>query len=592
MALGTLGGQPPGQPFNKGGGPNTPAMGGNLFEVKTLKEYESSFTKLNKKLSEVSTTSKKAGKDMQGLIVRLGVLATVANKVSGALNKVGNSIFSLAKEMVKMGLAAEEAEAKFQAVFGRGGMREASLAAKILADRYGLANSTARELIATTGDLASALGLSGKRAAGLAAMTSDLGAKLAEHNNVAGGAAEATMRLTKAMLGETENVKSLGIKIGLNDKKTKELTKTLMREKNMTFEVARALAILTIAQEQSKNAIQFSTKATERATYWMRAFNEQVKAAKEAVGKDIIETLGLAEVMKLLTDGLKVIVGLWKSFDKGTKQVIIGITLLIGFLALVLAAVLALFAGVVALIIAIIALGPAAAPVAIALAIIIGFVLLMVAAVLTLAEALGEGETMMERITDGLKKMLLGVVQVLVFIMNIPHNLGVIQTRIGAYLNAIIVMFEEFGKNAVTILGNIPDAIKAAMTGGLDEGKKALMSGVKDMEKITDEMGRELEAIGGSEAPQFRFGMKKTLGDLWKLGEGWLGGGKGGSGISMELPQATMMGSVEAHKVLAAAGREDLAAKNAKANEDTAKNTNEIAKSGIPIKGLAITNFA
>jgi len=156
--------------------------------------------------------------------------------------------------MIKKASDAQEITAKFGTVF-QDVFPRASKAAKDLANNYGLSTVAAKDMIGATGDLLTGLGMQSDVALTLSEKTQQLAVDLASFTNFSGGASGASEALTKAMLGERESVKSLGIVI------TEEMVKEqLLKEgkDKLTGQArlqAKAEATLTIAVSQSKNAI-------------------------------------------------------------------------------------------------------------------------------------------------------------------------------------------------------------------------------------------------------------------------------------------------------------------------------------------------
>lgn len=156
--------------------------------------------------------------------------------------------------MIKLASDAEETSAKFNTVFSSINA-DAQKSAKVLTDSFGLSKKASEELLGNTGDLLTGFGFTQSAALDLSTEVNKLAVDLASFTNFSGGAEGASAALTKALLGERESVKSLGISILEADVNAKMLVNT---QKGLTFESerqAKAFATLQLAQEQSKNAI-------------------------------------------------------------------------------------------------------------------------------------------------------------------------------------------------------------------------------------------------------------------------------------------------------------------------------------------------
>ena len=163
-------------------------------------------------------------------------------------------ILGIGAAAVKAASDAEETSAKFETVF-RDVSKAAQESADILRNAYGLSSNASKQLLSDTGDLLTGFGFSQKSALDLSTEVNKLAVDLASFTNYSGGAEGASQALTKALLGERESVKSLGISILESDVKARVL---LNSQQGLTFETerqAKAYATLQIAQEQSKNAI-------------------------------------------------------------------------------------------------------------------------------------------------------------------------------------------------------------------------------------------------------------------------------------------------------------------------------------------------
>ena len=179
--------------------------------------------------------------------LRLGYIA-VAGILTGVIARGFIKLISLASD-------AEETAQKFGVVF-RTNLEGANRAVKDLNTSYGLSNLEAKKLLSSTGDLLSGFGFTAEQTLDLSTKVQKLGADLASFTNLEGGAKQASEALTKALLGERESVKTLGIAILESDVKAKvKALEVAGKFTNETERQKKAIATLEIALSQSANAI-------------------------------------------------------------------------------------------------------------------------------------------------------------------------------------------------------------------------------------------------------------------------------------------------------------------------------------------------
>jgi hypothetical protein len=256
-----------------------------------------SFAKRNeKRLKQFGQNAQRIGQSMS-LAVTLPILA-----IGGASVKAASDF--------------EETESKFQTIF-KNIRTEADKTAKSLSESYGLSNKESLELLGNTGDLLTGFGFTQKAALDLSRDVNQLAVDLASFTNFSGGAKGASQALTKALLGERESVKSLGISILEADVKAKVLENT---QKGLTFESnrqAKAFATLQIAQEQSKNAIGDYARTSGSFANQTRLLQARISDLAVEFGKIL-----LPYAQKLLSIVQK-IVKWFTSLDDTTKKIIV-----------------------------------------------------------------------------------------------------------------------------------------------------------------------------------------------------------------------------------------------------------------------------
>lgn len=220
--------------------------------------------------------------------------------------------------MLKAASDAEETGAKFGTVF-RDISGQAETAAENLDKNFGLSSRAAKSLLADTGDLLTGFGFSQESALDLSNQVQQLAVDLASFTNFSGGAQGASAALTKALLGETESAKSLGIVIrqDLIDAKVQQL-RTEGKITNESEQQAKAIAALAIAQEQSKNAIGDFARTGGSFANTLR----DVKGEFEDLAIDFGQIL-LPLATSLLNDFVKPGIKFFRDLSKEMKTVIL-----------------------------------------------------------------------------------------------------------------------------------------------------------------------------------------------------------------------------------------------------------------------------
>lgn len=219
-----------------------------LLTTWTFNIDNKSLNRMDRKIGDLRNNAKAFGANMKSVtdgMVSQGLRLTAF---------VTLPIVGIGAAMTKAASDAEETLAKFDTVFQEVG-DEANKTALSLSRDFGLSSKAAKQLLGDTGDLLTGFGFTGDMALDLSKNVNELAVDLASFTNFAGGAEGASAALTKALLGERESVKSLGISILEEDVKAKiaslEATGELTNETNRQ---KKAIATLAIAVEQSKNA--------------------------------------------------------------------------------------------------------------------------------------------------------------------------------------------------------------------------------------------------------------------------------------------------------------------------------------------------
>lgn len=284
-----------------------------------------------RELSLLVTLQDKASQQLKGLEGNIQKMQPTFQKMAmfgtAAFAGVSAGIY----KATQSASSAQEIFNRFDVVFGDVS-DSAEQVAQDLRNNFGLAESSAKDLLSSTGDMLTGFGMSGEAALDLAEKTNKLAVDLASFTNIEGGAERASKALTKALLGERESVKELGIAILEEDVKAKvEAMKATGQFTDETERQMRALATLEIAVEQSKNAIGDFARTEESLANQQRVLEERTKEMVETLGQVFIPVL--ADVIEAIAPVVKGISEWIKENPELTKVIVLGTIALSGLVA-------------------------------------------------------------------------------------------------------------------------------------------------------------------------------------------------------------------------------------------------------------------
>lgn len=259
---------------------------------------------VRKSVDKLGSQSKKSGQEIASSFSTAKIAvggffgALAVNVFQGVISGISDAtraVINLGIESTQAASDAAETESKFQAVFSSIA-DGANDVAKELSQSYGLGVTESQALLSATGDLLTGFGFAQDEALNLSSEVQKLAVDLASFTNFSGGAQGASEALTKALLGERESVKALGISI--QEKDVQEQV-AINRAKGLTFETerqAKAQATLDIAIRQSANAIGDYAKTSDGAANQFRLFNTRIEDLRIGIGAGLLPAV--AEVTR------------------------------------------------------------------------------------------------------------------------------------------------------------------------------------------------------------------------------------------------------------------------------------------------------
>lgn len=196
-------------------------------------------------------------------------------------------ILAIGGASVKLASDLEETDSKFRIVFSS--IEEQAIkTSEAFQKEFFLAEETSKKLLGSTGDLLVGFGFTEDAALSLADKVNRLAADLTSMNDIEGGVTVASKALTKALVGETESAKALGIVIRQNTAEYKNEVAQIMQSQGVTEIQAKAIANLNIAYNQSAKAIGNVQKTSGSLANQTRQLQESLKQLGGQFGKDLI----------------------------------------------------------------------------------------------------------------------------------------------------------------------------------------------------------------------------------------------------------------------------------------------------------------
>lgn len=261
----------------------------NSLLEKGVKPNNKGFKKLEAQYRDVTAQIDRQKKSYTKFIPTLKQVGIAAAVGFGAM-------YLAAAKAIKAASDLEETSSKFAVTFSDVGTRAQEVADE-LQNAYGLSERESKALLSSTGDLLTGFGFTGKAALDLSEKVNKLSVDLASFQNLEGGTEQASQALTKALLGETESAKSLGIVIRQNDVTARLAAKGLDKLTGSALQQAKAQVTFDIAMEQSTNAIGDFNRTSNSTANVFRRVASRTEDLTARLGKGLLPSvteLGIA----------------------------------------------------------------------------------------------------------------------------------------------------------------------------------------------------------------------------------------------------------------------------------------------------------
>jgi hypothetical protein len=267
------------------------------------------------------------GADLRGFDRAMKKAQRSISKFGKRMERVGGNltrnvtlpIIGLGAAAVKMASDFAETDAKFKTVFSSI-QKEAEETADTFKKSFGLSEKAAKQLLGDTGDLLVGFGFTEKSALELSKQVNELAVDLASFTNFSGGAEGASLALTKALLGERESIKSLGIAI------TEADLKSFAAEQGLVFKeldrVKKATLTYQLALKQSSKAVGDFERTSGSLANQVRQMQAQLIDLSVEIGNQLLPII--LKIVRKIRD----LFTSFTSLDEDTKKVIATIGIL------------------------------------------------------------------------------------------------------------------------------------------------------------------------------------------------------------------------------------------------------------------------
>lgn len=255
--------------------------------IKKLKESGAEVSDLGKKTDKQTKKMSKSFSSLKGFVA--GALSTAA-------------IVEFSKAISRLATDVDATNAKFKTVFGDAG-RIVDDFAKKSARSLGLTTNEFRKASAAIGDLLVPLGFQRSEAAKLSSELVKLSGSLAKWDTQQRSSIQIADILSKALLGEREQLKSLGVNIQEADVKQRLFEKGQKDLEGTALQQAKALATLELITEKTGDAQAAAADDTET----LREKQLQLGASVRQLAQDLVERLTPAygKLLDLLNGALE-----------------------------------------------------------------------------------------------------------------------------------------------------------------------------------------------------------------------------------------------------------------------------------------------
>ena len=265
--------------------------------TKAADRFEKEVDKGRKQIKKATTPMESFGK-------KIGTAFKV-----GAVIAVGKAMADLTMEMANLALEAEESAAAFEITFG-GATQEVTRYVNQMAHAFGMTRAEMQQQMAVTGSIIQGLGFTSDAAAEMSTEILNLSGDLAAFMNIQEGAAIPAQAITKALTGEREMLKSMGIVLRAVEIEQKAMNMTGKEAVKDLTDQEKATASLMLIEEKMGHIKGQLSREMAGAANQMRSLKAEFKEAKTEVGQALLPAFAeFIPVVRALIPSFKEVAG-------------------------------------------------------------------------------------------------------------------------------------------------------------------------------------------------------------------------------------------------------------------------------------------
>jgi hypothetical protein len=243
--------------------------------TKAADKFEKEVSKGRKEIQKATTPMENFGK-------KIGTAFKV-----GAVIAVGKALADLTMEMANLALEAEESAAAFEITFG-GATQEVTRFVNQMAHAFGMTRAEMQQQMAVTGSIIQGMGFTSDAAAEMSVNIMNLSGDLAAFMNIQEGAVIPAQAITKALTGEREMLKSMGIVLRQVEIEQKAMNMTGKEAVKELTDQEKAAASLMLVEEKMGHIKGQLSREMQGAANQMRSLKAEFKEAKTEVGQALL----------------------------------------------------------------------------------------------------------------------------------------------------------------------------------------------------------------------------------------------------------------------------------------------------------------